>query len=671
MFYFGVDYYPEHWPVERWQVDASMMAEAGMNVVRMAEFAWAKLEKVTPNQPDGGIYDFTWLDKAIDILHSHDIKTILGTPTASPPSWMMVRHPELFRVGPDGNRLTYGNRREYCPNNPLYHQKTRDIVSAMAHHYAGHPAIIGWQIDNEFGDRCYCPVCQNKFQEWLQKRYQSLDTLNELWGTIFWSHVYTEWSHIPVPVTTGRSPNPGLALDYARFMSDSYVAYQQLQIDILKELCPDHIITHNFMGFNYDRLNYFDLSTPLDIVAWDNYPLGFRQQDPANSSRPALGHDTMRGLKKKNFWVMEKQAGPSGWETISMSSRPGQLRLWAYQAIAHGADAVIFFRWRTARHGTEQYWHGLLDHHGNPGRRYTEIKQMGSEISGVSSIIEKAETRAKAAILLDYDSRFAFQIQSNSQGFHYPEHIKSIYDAFFLNHVPVDIIAPTSDLSSYKLIFAPAIYVLKEEIVDNLKNFANQGGTLVITPRTGVKDKSNAVINIPLPGLLAELCGVTVEEYTVLPDFAVQEIEFVLPALSSSWPPQARIWSDILTPNTAQVIAFYTRDYYAGKPAITMNHLGSGQVIYVGTFGDTSLYLTLLSWLLAEKNIRGTYTVPEGVEVTERWQNEQRIIFILNHTDTAQTITLPRQYTNLMDGQTISGYISLPAYDILIFMESE
>src|SRR5215212_6049719 len=348
MFTFGVDYYPEHWPEARWSVDAQLMAEAGFNTVRLAEFAWSRLE------PQPGVFDFAWL-----------VRAILGTPTASPPPWLMQAQPDLFRVDEQGRRLTFGNRREYCPSHPLYHDCTRAIVTVMAEHYAPHPHVVGWQIDNEFGDRCYCPVCRDAFQHWLRRRYETLDALNGAWGTIFWSHVYTDWSQIPVPVATGGSPNPGLALDFARFASDTYVAYQQLQIDLLRSRTSGQFITHNLMGFGYDKINYYDLARELDLVTWDNYPrTQWSLAADVDPSGPALAAATMYGLKQQPFWVMEQQAGPGGWELVSVMPRPGELRLWAYQQIAHGADGIIFFRWRTARHGAEQYWHGLLEHDG-------------------------------------------------------------------------------------------------------------------------------------------------------------------------------------------------------------------------------------------------------------------------------------------------------------------
>jgi beta-galactosidase len=661
MFRFGADYYPEHWPEERWPEDARLMAEAGFNVVRMAEFAWSKME------PSEGQFDFTWLDRALEILHSRGISAVLGTPTASPPPWLMAKDEALFNVRQDGRRTTYGNRCEYCPSHPLYHEHTRRIVTAMAEHYAGHPAVIGWQIDNEFGSRCYCPVCQVKFQEWLKVRYGTLEKMNAAWGTNFWSHVYTDWTQIPIPVATGGSPNPGLALDYDRFMSDTYVTYQKLQVDLLSQKCGGQFITHNFMGFGYEGINYYDLAAGLDLVTWDNYPSGFWSKESVNPSGPALGHDTMRCLKKQNFWVMEQQAGPSGWEIVGPSPRPGELRLWAYQSIAHGADGIVFFRWRTARHGTEQYWHGLLEHNARTGRRYEEIKQMGLELKKVGDQIAGAQVNAQVAIVQSYDTRWAFQVQANHPDFRYGEHVQHIYEALNQQNISVDVVSPADDLTAYKLVVLPAMYVLPEGLAANLKKFVEAGGTLVVTPRTGVKDEANAVVNLPLPGLLTNLCGVTVEEYDSLWPGVAQSVEFSSPGLAGT-KVAARLWCDVLAPNGAQVIAKYGQDYYAGKPAITRNLVGKGQAVYVGTFGGADLYHALFGWLLSQTGIVGAMKSPAGVEVTERKQGDKRLLFILNHTAESQTVDIPAGYNNLMDGKPVNESVIVAARDVLILV---
>lgn len=667
MFYFGVDYYPEQWPEERWPEDARLMAEAGFNVVRLAEFAWAMLE------PTPGRYDFAWLDRVIALLAAHGMQIVLGTPTASPPPWLMTAHPDIFLVREDGRRVTYGHRRGYCPNNPIYHDYTRRIVARMAEHYADHPAVIGWQIDNEFGDRCYCPVCTRAFQKWLLGRYGSLANLNARWGTVFWSHVYNDWGEIPLPLATAGPPNPGLALDFYRFSSDSYVAYQRLQAAILRQRCPGHFITHNFMGFGYDRLDYFDLAADLDFVAWDNYPrTQWQMQADVDPSRLALAHDTMRGLRGQNFWVIEQQAGAGGWESVGVTPRPGELRLWAYQAIAHGADGILFFRWRTARYGTEQYWHGLLDHHGRPGRRYEEIGQMGRELKAAGDLINGAVVKPAVAMILSYDSRFAFQVQANNPRFSYAGHFQQFYRALHGRHVPIAIVAPTADLSPYRLVVAPVLHLVTAAVAANLRRFVEAGGVLVVTPRTGVKDEANAVVNAPLPGLLAELCGAEVEEYDSLAPEMCNNLEFALPELATAHPPAVGIWCDILRPTTAAVVARYTKDYYAGRPAITINRYGQGYVVYVGALGDDLLYETLASWLLRLAGVQRLLAAPAGVEVGERWQGDRRLLFVLNHTEREVEVTLDCCYSDLLHGpRAVVGTVPIAPRDLLVLLAQQ
>ena len=473
MFYFGVDYYPEHWPESRWETDAHMMQEAGINVARLAEFAWANLE------PRDNTFDFAWLDRAIDVLTQRNIKIVLGTPTAAPPPWLWYKIPDIALVDENGIAREYGSRRDYSPTNITYREYAVRFARAVGEHYRDNPHVIGWQIDNEFGDRCYAQGTRLEFQQWLQRRYQSLEALNECWGTRFWSHVYTDWSQIPVPIRRVHGQhNPSLHLDYLRFMSDVYVQFQQLQVDALREVCPPgQFITHNFMGFNYPKLNYFDLARSLDLVTWDNYPRGFWIKTPDIAPAPlALGHATMRGLKKQNFWVMEQQSGQGAWDILPPTPRPGEIALWAYQAIAHGADGVVFFRWRTCRFGTEQYWHGVLDHDGRGRRRYAEVKAMGHQIARIGSLIAGSAVRARVAIVLSYDSRFGFQIQQNNPDFSYERHLADYFTALHEANIAVDIVSPDDDLGSYDLVVAPALYITEIETVKRFEAFVQQGG---------------------------------------------------------------------------------------------------------------------------------------------------------------------------------------------------
>jgi beta-galactosidase len=627
MFHFGVDYYPEHWPEARWPEDARLMAEAGMNVVRLAEFAWSRLE------PSPDVFEFGWLDRAIDVLAGHGMRVVLGTPTASPPPWFLSAHPEAFLVRQGGQSVTYGNRRNVSPTDEAFRHRSRRIVEEMADHYRDHPAVIGWQIDNEFGDRDYDAPA---FRSWLRDRFGTLDAINERWGTAFWSHTYTDWDQVPVPLSTGGVPNPGLALDFARFCSDAYVDYQRMQIDILRERCPGHLITHNLMGFTYDLIDYFDLARDLDVVSWDNYPRGFwniaADVDP---TAMALGHDTMRGLKRQNFWVMEQQAGAGGWDIVGVTPKPGELRLWAYQAIAHGADAIVFFRWRTARHGTEQYWHGLLGHDGRPGRRYEEAKRMGREIARIGDDVVGSEVRAEVAMVLSYDTRFAFQVQPNNPAFSYPAQFHALYRAFHARQQAIDVVPPDADLAPYRVVVVPSPYVLTEATAASLERFVEAGGTLLVTPRAGVKDETNAVVDRPLPGHLARLCGVVVEDYDSLPEGAVRALD--LPGVAGA---QGRIWCDVVTPQGAEVVARYGEDFYAGEAAVTVHAFGRGHAVYLGTIGNAVLNDALAARLLDMAGLAAGPPLPPGIERSVRWQGPTRLTFYLNHGDREQVVTI-------------------------------
>jgi beta-galactosidase len=459
--------------------------------------------------------------------------------------------------------------------------------------------------------------------------------------------------------------NPGLALDYRRFMSDTYCTFQKLQIDILREHCPTHFITHNLMGFGYSQLNYFDLAADLDHVSWDIYPRHqWEMAAEVDPARAALSGDAMRGLKKQNYWVMEQQSGGGGWDMLAVTPKPGELRLWTYQSIAHGAEAVLYFRWRTARFGTEQHWHGILDHHGIPGRRYAETAQVGQELQKIGELLAGSQVKPQAAIMQSYDSRFAFQGQPNHPRFSYENHLTDIYRGFHRHNLPVDVISETDSLAGYKLVIVPAMFVLTEQTTANLEKFAADGGVVVFTVRTGVKDEFNAVVDMKLPGLVSKMCGIEVDEYISMSPEQGNQIQFDLPKLNGAFPTSTL--ADVLEPKGAQVIARHVQDFYAGKPAATLNHFGKGKVIYLGALGDGACYETVARWSASLAGINPLLETPAGVEVVERWQGEQKIMFILNHTAQPQIITLKSNFTNLLTDQTIVGEINIEPLGVLI-----
>jgi beta-galactosidase len=452
-------------------------------------------------------------------------------------------------------------------------------------------------------------------------------------------------------------------------MSDTFTCFQQEQVDILRQICPKHFITHNFMGFGFDQINYFDLAKPLDFVSWDNYPrTGWHLKKETDYAYLALGHDTTRGFKGKPFWVMEQQSGSGGWQTVGMTPRPGEMRLWTYQAIAHGADAIVYFRWRTARFGTEQYWHGVLYQHGQPGRRYAELKTIGGELQQIGKRLLGAENRNHVALILSYDTRWAFQGQANHAEFKYPALFTSYYRALHSRNIGVDIVPPDAVLSRYRLVIAPAVYVLTEKTADNLRGFVQNGGMLIATARTGVKDEANAVVNSYLPGLLADVCGVEVDEYDVQPADTTVALEMNLPERGAD-AAQARLWFDVLRPTTAQTIATYRSEYYAGSPAITLNHFGQGQSIYVGTLGGDALHDMLVGWAVESMDIPTIFTTPSGVEAMERWRGDQRLLFLLNHSGEIKEVPIDRSYVDLISGESIKENVLMPPLGVLVMEE--
>src|SRR5579871_1268585 len=505
--WFGADYYPEHWPEERWSTDARMMREAGFNVVRMGEFAWARLE------PEEGTYDFDWLDRAITLLAAHGISTVLGTPTAIPPDWLTEQHPEVLPHDERGNVRRPGTRRHYRVSSEVYRGHCARIVRVMAAHYAGNPNVIGWQIDNEFGchgtTHEYGPESRLHFQRWLREKYGTLAELNRRWGTVFWSQTFHAWDAIPLPWYAPADHNPSLALDFRRWSSEAVADFQRFQVEILRRANPEWFITHNFMGL-FDEVDAEQLSRDLDFASWDNYPITTWGGGAANPANAAFAHDVTRGFKRRSFWVMEQLAGPTGSGEMSPAPRPGQIPFLAWQAIAHGADGMVFFRWRTCPFGAEQYWHGILDHDGVGRRRYREVARMGAILRRCGGLIAGATVPAEAALLRDFESSWAYRIQGQTPGFSYDGELGRYHAALRAARITTDVISPRADFNGYKAIFAPCLHLVSDDVAARLREFVRGGGILVGAFRFGVKDLDNRVVEMPLPGLLADVFGVHV-----------------------------------------------------------------------------------------------------------------------------------------------------------------
>ncbi len=658
--YFGVDYYPEHWPRERWAKDVQLMKEANMNVVRMAEFAWAVME------PQEGVYDFRWLDDIIAICEKAGIDVVLGTPTATPPKWLVNQYPDILMQDSKGHARGFGSRRHYCYNNPDYRRLSQGIAEKMAARYEGHSAVIAWQIDNEFGchdtARCFCSHCHQAFQDWLKEKYTSIGQLNEAWGTVFWSQTYSNWSDVILPsytVCDTQAPgqanhNPGLLLDFYRFSSDSAVSYQQLQIDVLRKH-SEKPITHNLMG-HFSQLDYFDLSRDLDFVSWDNYP---SNQWGTNSHQSvAMAHALMWGVKNKNFWVMEQQSGPCGWNAMGRTPRPGQLRLWSYQALAHGAEALVYFRWRACLFGTEQYWHGVLDHDGVPRRRYRELAATGAELHSLSTFFEDSVVKAETALLKSYDSLWSHEFQPHTAGFDYNGTLLQYYQALSDQHIPCHVTGVHSDLKHYKLVIAPALNVMDTELQEQLQAYVEDGGNLVITFRSGTRHSDNSMTETPIPGYFQAMAGIEVEEFDVLNNKETAAVTGVFGQGAAS------AWADVIRCCGAEALARYSSQFYAGRAAVTSNQVGRGKVYYIGCDLDGPAVLRLLGYISRQAGAEPALKHPSpGVEaVPKKSADGSDYLVLLNHNDHDVTVSVERAYRDLLGEKEGSGEFLLKPY---------
>lgn len=638
----GVCYYPEHWPPERWSVDAQQMRKAGISIIRVGEFAWTLME------PAPETYSWDWLDQAIETMTAEGHEVVLCTPTAAPPAWLIHTHPEILPVDEEGRRRRFGSRRHYCPNNPTFRTHTKRIVTALAERYGEHPHVLGWQIDNEFGcyfARCYCPVCVRDFQAWLKKKYQTLDALNEAWGTVFWSQTYNRWKQIEPPNLTVAEPNPSHVLDYYRFSSDSWVAYQQLQIGTLRgTVSKDQFITHNIIG-SLTTLDYHDLARNLDFISWDSYPTGYAETEGQNLYSPSeipprfahdLGdpfitgffHALTHGLKQAPYWVMEHQTGAINWSVYNTGVRPGALRLWTWQAAASGAEAVVYFRWRASRFGLEQHHAGLRRHNGSADTGYADLLKIKPERQRLEDFTA-LPLETSIGIILDYSTLWAIEMQPHRKGFAYLKHLFLFYRACKTLGIEPDIISPKVDLSRYKVLLVPSLFLIDEPMAKRLDDFAARGGTVLFSLRSGFKDINNLVTKQPLPGVLRTLVGAKIAHWHALPPKVKYSLQSEIPNLL----PEATFWAEALDPDArTKVLASYESMPFEGLAAITEKTHGKGKVLYAGIYPQISQAVSLMRYMLQIHKIPAL-EIPAGLTVIRRGER----LLAMNFTEKTLT----------------------------------
>ena len=402
---YGGDYNPDQWTPDVWQEDVRLMQEAGVNLVSLGIFSWTRME------PQPGVFDFSWLDQIIDLLYAHGVSVDLATPTASPPAWMIKLHPEMLPVNADGITLWHGSRRHYCPHNPNYHQYAKRIAAQLAERYKDHPALAMWHVDNEYGchvGECFCDHSAAAFRVWLKEKYGTLDQFNFAWGTAFWSQIYTDWEEIHPPKRSPAHINPTQQLDWARFSSDSWLVCFEQQKSILKAITPHIPVTTNFMGF-HKGVDYFKFAQHEDHVSQDSYPDTF---DPEWMKQAGMVCDLIRSVGERRPWLLMEQATSQvNWRQRNAVKRPGVMRLGSYQAIARGADGIMFFQWRQSKAGAEKHHSGMVPHGGTDTRVWREVKALGNELKKLDSVLT-SQVKAEVAILMDWNNWWALELDS-------------------------------------------------------------------------------------------------------------------------------------------------------------------------------------------------------------------------------------------------------------------
>lgn len=629
----GVCYYPEHWPESRWQQDAQDMCDMGIEYVRIGEFSWSTIEK----EPDQ--FNWQWLDKSLDTLHQAGLKVILGTPTATPPKWLVDKHPSMLAVNEQGQPRGFGSRRHYTFASLEYREECRRIVTIMAERYGKHPAVVSWQTDNEFG--CHDTILSYgaadlaAFKIWLKEKYGTIDALNKAWGNIFWSMDYRTFDEIELPNLTVTEANPSHRLDFHRCCSDQVVAYNRLQVDILRQYSEGRDLVHNYMGF-FTAFDHHKVGKDLDVASWDTYPLGFLDQEAIyteeekhaylRTGHPDFGgfhHDLYRGCSNGRLWIMEQQPGPVNWAPHNPSPANGSVRMWTWEAFSHGAEMVSYFRFRQAPFAQEQMHAGLLRPDASKAEAANEALQVHQEIDRLADSmglareeLEALPSAGKVALMFDYDACWALDIQPQSQAYRYLFWVYRVYGALRELGLSVDIIAPKSDLSTYEMLVLPAQVTVDEELLTQLKSF---DGVLLAGPRTGSKTESYQIPEQLAPGKLAELMPLQVERVDALPDHTQPEV-------NGRWGQgKLKHWHEQI----ATALPVLLEDE-AGMPVL----VGEQKRFYLGSCLDNSLLKTSMAKLAELAGLETTY-LPQGVRLRERGN----VIFAFNYSQMEKYFT--------------------------------
>jgi len=657
--FYGGDYNPEQWPEAVWPEDVTLMRRAGVNLATVGVFSWAHLE------PREGEYDWGWLDRVLDGLHAGGVRVDLATATASPPPWLTHKYPEVLPVTEHGVRLATGSRQQYCPSSPVYRRLAARLVTALAERYGEHPSLELWHVNNEYGchvNRCYCDVSAEAFRAWLAARYGTVEALNEAWGTSFWSQRYGDFAEVYPPRAAPTFKNPTQQLDFDRFSSGELLDCFRMEKAILRAATPEVPITTNFMGF-FKGVDYWAWANEVDVVSDDCYP------DPADPESPAYAamvRDLVRSLGGGRPWLLMEQA-PSAvnWRRRNAAKPAGMNRAFSYQSLARGADAILYFQWRQSVAGAEKFHSGMVPHGGTDTRAWREVEALGAELAGLDEVVG-TRVEAETAIVFDWDSWWSIEQDATPADVPYVRHVFAWYRELYRRTVTADFVRPTDDLSRYRAVIVPSLFVASGEARANLDAYVRGGGRLLVTFQSAITDENGHVTPGGYLGGLADTLGVRIEEFAppAGPDLADDGVAPAA-ALSIGGPlvvrSDASLWGEYLHAETADVVASFETGDLAGWPAVTRNDRGAGRAWYTATLPGEGGLRALLGEVLTDARVRPVLAEPvPGVEAVRRGER----VFLVNHG--AETMRVAVDGADLLGGGAAASVHTLAPRGVAI-----
>lgn len=665
---FGGDYNPEQWDEATRLVDMEMLNCMSVDIVTLNVFSWARL------QPDENTYDFSELDKIVKMVTDNGLKICMATSTAAHPAWMAKKYPDVTRVDFQGKKFKYGVRHNSCPNSPTYRKFSPLLAAKLAEHYKNQKNIVIWHISNEYGGECYCENCEKEFRNYLKIRYGSLENLNYEWNTNFWSHTFYDWDEIVVPNALSefqyegpRSNHQGIALDYKRFNSDGILRNYVDEVNAIRSIIPDAKVTTNFMMM-FKTLDYKRWADYIDVISWDAYP-----QNYTETAYLSFNHDIMRGLKGgKPFMLMEQSATVSSYLPVNTMKRPGVMRAESYQAMAHGADAVMFFQMRKSPASCEMFHGALIDHSERKDTRvFKECSKLGKELSIIGERVLGERTPAKVALLFDWDNWWALEDACGiNWEIKYPDELMNYYRALFDLGISVDIIGTKDEIDKYSVVFAPYLFMIKDGIETRLEKFVENGGKLITSLLSGYVTETYRIIMGGYPGPLKNLTGNWVEETCMLT--SEEESSFIYDG--SIYP--AKYACDVIHNETSKVLSVFESDYFKGMPAVTSKRVKKGITYYIGTSSSKEFYVHFVENVCAEAGIKNALgesvdrtSIPSGVEVAVRTDENKSHTYIINHSNETKEVRIHYKGMDLLSGERYSAgdNISLEPKQVVIY----